>query len=217
MALQLGPELIDLTRDPPPPSVGQGFRPLFDGHSLRGWAVAGAGHFVALQGRMESVPGDDLGLCWHTVPTPPDFVLRLEWLRWRHEDVSGVFVRFPRPRPVPDGNPAFVAIQQGFEVQIDEVGIAGATPIHRTGAIYGEAAQRITPRPARAPMEWNAFEITVRGQHYAVRLNGELVTELDNPDGGRGLPSTEAAPSYVGLQISPHSRVAFRHIGLRAL
>jgi len=219
MAHISGSDLVDLTGNPRTSSAAAdaGFAPLFDGHSLRGWEVAGAGRFAAIDGRMESVPGDDLGLCWCTVPTPPDFVLRLAWLRWRHEDTSGVFVRFPRPRPIPDGNAAFTAIQRGFEVQIDEIGIAGATPIHRTGALYDQPSQQIAPRPARAAMEWNEFEIAVRGQRYTVHLNGAPVTIFDNPDRRRGLASTAAAPSFIGLQISPGSRVAFRDIRIKSL
>lgn len=221
MALLMGSELVDLTRDPPAapaaPDGEAGFTPLFDGHSLTNWAVVGSGGFVVVDGRMESVPGDDLGLCWHTVPTPADFDLRLRWLRWRHEDTSGVFVRFPHPQPTPRDNSAFIAMQQGFEIQIDEVGIAGATRIHKTGAVYAQPAQHIDARAALPATEWNEFEITVRDQEYRVRLNGHLVTVFHNADAHRGRPSTPSAPSYIGLQLCPGSRVAFRDIRLKAL
>lgn len=197
--------------------VGHGYRWLFDGTDCEHWAVAGAGSFVLVDDRLESVPGVDLGLFWCTVPTPADFVLRLQWLRWREEDVSGVFVRFPRPEPCPEGNAAFPAIHEGFEVQIDEVGLSGASAIHRTGAIFGAREQRLWPAAVRPPAEWNDLEITVRGQRYSVRLNGRLTSELDNLDPARGVPSSAAVPSYIGLQLSPGSRVAFRRIAIKAL
>jgi hypothetical protein len=191
------------------------FTPLFAG-SMEHWEMAGRGHFVVANGRLESVPGDDVGLCWCTVPTPSDFVLRLSWLRWRHEDTSGVVVRFPRPQSGPS-NPAWVAAARGFEVRIDEVGIPGASLIHMTGAIFNEPAQRITPCVARPAAEWNEFEISVRGQRYAVALNGHLVSEFVNTDLARGLPSSAAEPAFIGVQVAPGSRVAFRDIRIKAL
>ena len=224
----LAPDLVDLTRgapivppvrlQPPParPALDDdGFRALFNGRDTSGWRMAGCGGFVVVDGRLESVPGNDLGLFWCTDATPADFVLRVDWLRWRHEDASGVFVRFPEPSGPPEANPAFVAIQRGFEVQIDEVGIPGASAIHRTGAIFNQPVQRLFPRTARPPGEWNAFEISVRGQHYTVALNGEPVAVFDNADPARGRCGTPAAPSYVGLQVYPGSRVAFRDVRIR--
>jgi hypothetical protein len=181
------------------------------------WQMAGSGRFVVVDGRLESVPGDDVGLCWCTVPTPPDFSLRLSWLRWRHEDTSGIVLRFPRPQPGEAANPAWIASTRGYAVRIDEVGMPGATSIHMTGAIFNEPAQQITPRGARPAAEWNEFEITVRGQRYEVMLNGRPVTEFVNTDAGRGLPSAPGAPSFIGVQVAPGSRVAFRDIFIKAL
>ena len=237
MALLVDHDLIDLTIDAPSPDLGhaaeiaaayaaltrgaeaieEGFVPLFDGGGVERWATAGRGGFVSVDGRLESVPGDDLGLFWHTDPAPADFVLRLEWLRWRHEDASGVFLRFPRPIAGPESNPAFIAIQQGFEVQIDEIGLPGASAIHRTGAIFDQRGQRLGRATARPAAEWNEFEITVRGQSYTVMLNGRLATEFVNGDPLRGRPGTAAAPSFIGLQIYPGSRVAFRRIRIKSL
>jgi hypothetical protein len=102
-------------------------------------------------------------------------------------------------------------------VQIDEVGIPGATSIHRTGAIFNEPDQELTPRPARPAAEWNEFEIAVQGQRYSVRLNDRPVTTFVNGDPARGRPSRPSAPAFIGLQVSPGSRVAFRNIRLRPL
>jgi hypothetical protein len=204
-------------RHGPTQGAGDGFQWLFNGEETEHWAMAGGGHFVMVDDRLESVPADDLGLFWCTIPTPPNFILRLQWLRWRHEDASGVFVRFPRPEPCPHGNPAFSAIYRGFEVQIDEVGMPGAAAIHRTGAIFGQREQRLRAAAARPAAEWNDLEVMVRGQRYTVRLNGALASEFDNRDPARGLPTTRTAPSFVGLQTYPGSRVAFRRIAIRAI
>lgn len=89
--------------------------------------------------------------------------------------------------------------------------------MHRTGAIYNQPTQVLTPRPARPPAEWNTFDITVRGQLYVVHLNGQQVTRFENTDARRGRPTSGAAPSYIGLQIHPGSRVAFRNITIEPL
>jgi hypothetical protein len=200
-----------------PPLRDGDFTSLFDGRSTASWEMAGSGRFVVVDGRLESVPGNDLGLFWCTVPTPQDFVLRLQWLRWRHEDSSGVCVRFPRPIAGGGTNPALVALREGFEVQIDEVGIPGATAIHRTGAIFNEPHQLITPHPARPAATWNEFEIFVQGRRFGVRLNGRPVTAFINTDAERGQPSTPDAPTFIGLQVQPGSRIAFRAIAIAAL
>lgn len=187
------------------------------GHDLADWRTAGSGSFVFVDGRLESVPGHDVGLFWCTVPAPPDFALRLEWLRWRHEDASGVLVRFPEPRAAPDGNAAVTAARHGFAARIGEIGAPGETAMHRTGAIHGEPNQLLTPRSPRPAAEWNRFEIIARGQTYVVRLNGQQTTRFQNADPTRGLPTGAAGPSYIGLQIHPGSRVAFRNIGIEAL
>lgn len=185
---------------------------------IENWAMAGSGRFVVVDGRLESVPGDDVGLCWCTVPTPADFVLRLSWLRWRHEDTSAVVLRFPRPQTAAESNnPAWLATTRGFAVRIDEVGIPGASSIHLTGAIFNEPTQRITPRAARGAAEWNDFEITVRGNRYEVALNGRPVTAFLNTDPARGLASAPESPSFIGVQVAPGSRVAFRDIRIKPL
>lgn len=191
-----------------------GFVPLFDG-TADNWLTAGHGRFAVVGDRLESVPGEDLGVFWCKVPTPRDFVLRLRWLRWRHEDASGIMVRFPRPQS-DASNPAHIAAS-GFEVRIDEVGIRGETCIYTTGAILHQPLQRLTPRAARPPMEWNDLEITVVDHRYAVALNGRPVTVFVNPDTTRGRASSPEAPSFIGLQLSPGARVAFRDIRIKAL
>ncbi len=190
---------------------------LFGASKAADWRSAGSGTFVAVDGRLESVPGADAGLYWCTHPTPPDFILRLEWLRWRHADASGVLVRFRAPGERADDNPAAAAGCDGFEVRIDEVGPPGATAMHRTGAIYNEPAQLLTPRTPHPPAQWNQFEIVVRGQLYIVRLNGQQTTSFENPDPRRGRPSESGDARYIGLQLSPGSRVAFRNISIETL
>ncbi len=197
--------------------VESGFQSLFDGRSIEHWQVAGDGRFVVVDGRLESIPSDEVALFWCTVPTSPDFTLRLRWLRWRHEDTSAVLLRFPRPLAVGQTSAAAMAARCGIVVQIDEVGTLGAAEMSRTGAIVGAPEQRLTPRRPRPAAEWNDFEIAVRGERYDVWLNGVQVTSFLNTDDARGRPSAPSEPTFVGLRLCPGSRVAFRDIRIKRI
>jgi choline dehydrogenase-like flavoprotein len=190
---------------------------LFDDIHLSDWKMVGAGDFILNDGALESVPGNDLGLMWYTKPLPKDFQLSLEWKRYRDDDNSGVFLRFPDPEKRGYNNPAYVAVDLGYEVQIDENGAPDGAPIHKTGAIYGQVGQNEHAISAKPVGEWNLFEIEVKDENYKVNLNGQLVTSFVNTNPNRGLISTINSPSFVGLQSYPGKRVAFRNIYVKEL
>lgn len=209
-----------------------GFTALFDGSPLQSWQMStirnqpgrdDPGHFVVTNGALVAVPGSDIGLLWHTQPTPPDFVLKLEWRRWREDDNSGIFLRFPHPDGKNYDNTAFVGVDFGFEVQIDQLAAPDGQPVHKTAAIYGfQGPSNPDALPVKGLGEWNTFEIRVQGQDYTVTLNGVQVTALNFAPGSdalhpdRGLPSTDTVPRFVGLQTHT-GRVAFRNIQIRPL
>jgi hypothetical protein len=202
-----------------------GWRVLFDGELTEAWRMStitnqpgrdDPGSFAVVDGALEASPGTDLGLLWHAEPTPPRFILRLEWARSAPDDNSGVFVRFPDLDSKGYDNTAWVAIHFGFEIQIDETGAPDGAPVHTTGAIYDQPGQTLSQVPAKPVGEWNEYEIQVDDQHYTVRLNGVQVTSFDNLDPDRGLPSSERAPSFIGLQTHT-GRVRFRNIRIKAL
>ena len=213
LARRLGDHLL-----PDPPS--DGFQTLFDGLTLNNWQMAGQGSFTVAGGALASSPGNDLGLLWCTTPMPTDFTLKLDWLLTRYDDNSGVFVRFPDPNSKGYNNTAYVGVDFGFEVQIDNLG-RGSSPagqivdpkFRTTNAIYNEGSQTLTPQPTRPLGEWNEFEIRVQGQTYIVFLNGTQVTTFQNTQANRGLSNV---PSFIGLQ-SHTGRVAFRNIRVKGL
>ncbi|MGH9694092.1 MAG: 3-keto-disaccharide hydrolase, partial [Bryobacteraceae bacterium] len=178
------------------------------------------GRFLIADGALEAATGTDLGLLWHTTPTPANFILKLEWKTWKSDDNSGVFVRFPNPNGKSYDNTAFVGVDFGFEVQIDSLGQPDGAGIHKTGAIYNFQAP--TSIPASPLGQWNVYEIRVEAQHYTVKLNGTSITDFtftagsDAAHPNRGLPSTAAIPRFIGLQTHT-GRVAFRKIQLKAL
>lgn len=198
---------------------------LFDGTSMAGWTMStiknqpgrdDPGRFLLEDGAMVSQPGTDLGLLWHERATPPDFVLSLEWKATASDDNSGVFVRFPDLASKGYDNTAWVAVHEGFEIQINEPGFPDGAPQHSTAAVYGETEQSFTRVPARPPGTWNQLEIRVEGNTFTTSLNGQPVTRFVNKSPTRGAASTPASPRYIGLQT--HSgRVAFKNVKIRAL
>jgi hypothetical protein len=197
--------------------------PLFDGTLTPAWRMStienqpgndDPGRFELVDGALLAIPGNDIGLYWHTQPTPPDFDLALEWRQRSDDDNSGVFVRFPDPTSKGYNNTAYVAVDYGFEIQIDNRGVPDGADKHLTGAIYNiddQAFTRVAPRPVG---EWNELRIRVVGQTYTVHLNGVQTTCFVNHNVSRGI----ASPAFVGLQTHPApGSVSYRNIRMRAL
>jgi choline dehydrogenase-like flavoprotein len=221
-----------------------GFRSLFDGTraAFSRWQTVGQGKFDLRDGAIVTRPGANLGLLFFPEGFD-DFELRLQFFLDRVDDNSGVFVRFRHPlKPVPrrDGsgsdiynNPAFVPVDTGFEIQIDELARGDTTRNEpdgmdkkRTGALYdipttpGWIMQHFRGRQHQARLnDWNDLRLEVRlgpgGDVYTVHLNGELTTTYTNTDAYRGKPvSKDPDSGYIGLQ-SHTGRVAFRHIRVK--
>jgi hypothetical protein len=58
-------------------------------------------------------------------------------MRTAPDDNSGVYLGFPDPTKEGYDNTAYVAVNFGFEVQIDELARPDNAAVHRTGAVYG--------------------------------------------------------------------------------
>ncbi|CAN5492385.1 hypothetical protein BH10BAC3_BH10BAC3_28500 [soil metagenome] len=208
MAKKIIPDAVPFTVNAPKTKV------LFDDMHVNNWKMAGAGDFILFDGALESVPGNDLGLLWCNSPLPKNFRLSLEFKRYKVDDNSGVFLRFPNPETKGYVNPAYVAVDFGYEIQIDENGAPDGAPFHKTGAVYNEPSQVNLPISAKPVGEWNLFEIEVNDSDYQVNLNGEIVTKFHSTNPDKGLASTDILPSFLGLQSYPGKRVAFRNIAV---
>jgi choline dehydrogenase-like flavoprotein len=221
------------------PSVPDaGFQSLFAGTaaSFDQWQLAGSGNFSLSGGELVVEPGNDLGLLYLATQAFSDFRLKLEFKLGRIDDNSGIFVRFRNPRlPVPDrnlpgvsypyNNQAFVGVDTGFEIQIDELarGNPDGLDEHRTGAVYGiptgrnPGQQDYRRGPALVPGQWNTYEIEVVGNTYTVRLNGQQTTRFTNTDLFKGKSNaTDPDSGYIGVQ-SHTGRLTFRNIQVMAM
>lgn len=174
---------------------------------LDGWRMTGPGGFRMLKdGTVETQGGT--GLLWYAAEEFADFRLIAEWRTTQPDDNSGIFLRIPPLKDDPQP-----AIEQGYEVQIDERGLDPATgregdPLHLTGAIYELAP--VIQRASRPLGEWNLFNIAVQGRSIKVTLNGLTVSEYDN--------ATKRRSGHIGLQNHHNgSMVQFRNLEITPL
>jgi len=230
----LARRLGDTMAKPTPFQAEAGSKVLFNGFDTSRWRMTtirnqpfrdNPGTMRVIDGALETVAGSDMGIYWCTEPMPPNYILRLQWMRLTDDSNSGVYLRFPDPESKGYSNTAYIADDFGFEVQIDERGAPDGAGVHRTGAIYRKDnrtdQETLTQRPARGVGQWNDYEIRVENQLYTVSLNGDEVCVFDNNNlyPGRGLPSTDATPSHIGLQVYANASyyVRYRHIRVQPL
>lgn len=225
MARRTGDHIIAPSAFVPDP----GFEVLFDGTSIGDWKMSNIrnqpdrddpGRFLVRRGALEAHPGTDLGFLWLGQPTPPRYVLRVQWMMTAPDDNSGVFLAFPHPEQQNYNNTAYVGVDFGFEIQIDQQARPDGSDTHRTGAIYSFKGPTDGPLNVHPVGEWNDYEITVDGQDFSVALNGHVVNQFhfagDPQSTRRGLPSTPQEPRFIGLQTHTGT-VLYRHIQWKPL
>lgn len=169
-----------------------GWRLLFDGKSLNGWDArstfdpASTGNWSVRNGAI-SCPGTVPG--WlSTAAGFTDFTLKLEF-RGTEKVNSGVFLRSRK-----EGAPH----QTGYELQIWDYQPQGFL----TGSLVGS----VKAGPAKVlGGQWNKFEITARGDHFVVLLNGQKV--LDARD-------SKHSAGVIGFQCQKDNPIEFRNIKL---
>ncbi|HEU0123838.1 MAG TPA: DUF1080 domain-containing protein [Bryobacteraceae bacterium] len=173
----------------------QAWTPLFDGKSLTGWearatfAPPSTGDWKVENGAL-TCGGKSPG--WIATKTAfRDFRLQLEF-RGGATVNSGVFLRSQK-----EGEPHVT----GYELQIWDMQPAG----YLTGSLVGSV--KASPTKIKAS-EWNQFDITAKGDHFVVLLNGQKV--LDARDG-------KHAEGVIGFQCQLNQNIAFRNIRVQVL
>jgi hypothetical protein len=238
---------------PPAPATDPGFDYLFTGNEkveqlFASWLQAGGGRFQLVGRSLVAQPGPGgIGLLYYAARQFDDYTLRVDFClphpRGNANDNSGVFVRFRDPRkpvlpatPGPDipGNLASVAVDTGYEIQIDEEargdtrkGEQDGFFYNRTGAIYKIAGrgtalgqQDYVNTQRLTPSVWHTFEIRVAGRRYDVLLVGAPCTSFTADPAApgelfRGRSKSEDPDSgFIGLQVHTGT-VAFANIRIR--
>jgi hypothetical protein len=163
---------------------------LFNGKDLTGWEATGVNQWTVVNGILTSAkPGSNL----RTTKTFTDFKLHAEF------------------RVPPKGNSG-IYLRGRHEVQVED---SKGMPVdsHHEGGVYGF----LTPNEdaARAPGEWQSYDITLVGRLVTIVLNGHTVIcrqEIPGITGG-ALDSNEGAPGPLLLQ-GDHSSVEYRKVVL---
>ncbi|GAB3494403.1 ThuA domain-containing protein [Amycolatopsis cihanbeyliensis] len=188
-----------------PAQPDEGYRMLYDGteDSMSGWNQAGPGSFAHQPDcSIASVGG--MGLYWFEQRFGA-YSLKLDW-KMAGDDNSGVFIGFPDP-----GNDPWLAVNQGYEIQID----ATDAPERTTGSVYGFQSADLEARDGalNPPGEWNSYEIVVRGQTIQVHLNGTLINDFVSTD-----PDRDLTQGFVGIQNHGDADdVSFRNVQIKEL
>lgn len=190
---------------------------LFDGKNFGDWEHVGPGRFVVEDGLLKTEGG--MGLLWYKKQKFGDCVLRVVYKTTRQGDNSGVYVRIAEPPADP-----WYAVHHGYEVQIADS--KGGSPYRVSGAVYSFA--KAEARPTKPAGEWNALEITLRGDRIETSINGVRVADFNpadpvpelSPRGGMGDPEPGSRPKsgYIGLQNHDGDCVVyFKEVSVRPL
>ena len=128
-----------------------------------------------------------------------DFQLRAEF--WADTTTnSGVFLRATEPGKI--------AAASAYEVNIFD---QRPDPTYGTGAIVNVA--KVVPMP-KAGGQWNVFEITARGSHLTVVLNGVRTVDVEDSK----FPQGPIALQYgLGANDAPGGPIKFRKVQIRSL
>jgi hypothetical protein len=154
------------TVQPATAQSGPEWKVLFDGKSLDGWNRVGESNWRIEDG---AIVADKLTskIPAHLVSKDPykDFILVVEF--WASDDAnSGIYLRCLDPANVSD--------RSCYEANIFD---QRTDPTYGTGGIVHFA--EVNPMP-KAGGKWNTFEITAKGRHITVMLNGQKTAELHN-------------------------------------
>ena len=179
--------------------IDEGFESIFDGKSLKGWYGSDSGYLVengVLVCLKFTPEGKPFTGNLYTQKEYGDFVFRFEY-KLEPGANNGIFVRGQEIQILDDYAPQY----------------ANLAAAQYNGSIYGKAAAK--RGHAKAASEWNTEEITVKGTHWKVVLNGVTILEQDISK-VMGLESVTSTPRPLGF-LGHNSRVEFRHLRVKSL
>jgi hypothetical protein len=189
-----------------------GFKPVFNGKDLEGWAGA-AENYEVVDGTIRCKEKKGGTLYWNEDLT--DFQARVEF-NVPPGGNNGLAIRYPG-----EGEAAYAAMTELQVLDNDSPKYAKLDVRQYHGGAYGMvAAHRGYTRPAG---EWNFQEVTVKGSTIKVELNGTVIlnTDLSTVDmatvmGNKPHPGKERTNGFFGF--AGHSDpVSFRNISIKKL
>jgi len=194
----------------------QNWRQLFNGTDLTGWQQVGPGSFVVEDGLLKTVGG--MGMIYYPSEKFGHSVIRVVYKVKDNDCNSGVFIRIPEE---PDDE--WVAINKGYEVQIDNGTRHVGGDYHCTGVLY--SLTKAKAHPQKEPGEWNTMDIMLDGKRTVVIVNGKKVTDFTEgnpvPEKTRSYePERGPRPEtgYIGLQCHDSlSTVWYKEVAIRPI
>ena len=147
------------------PSAG-GWTTLFDGSNTKQWYDIGGGNWRVESGVLvaDGKKGKDNAFLV-TNEFYKDFQLKVEF--WVSDDAnSGIYMRC--------GNPEVITDKVCYEANIFD---QRKDPTYGTGALVHIA--KVEPMP-KAGSKWNTYDITVKGDHIVLVLNGQKTVDVRN-------------------------------------
>jgi hypothetical protein len=164
-----------------------GWVTLFDGTNLDNWTQVGDANWRLADGVVQADEG--LGFLV-SKNSYTDFHVRVEF--WVDADAnSGVFLRMSDIQNI--------TVSNAYEVNI----VDKRPDMYGTGAIVGVA--KVSPVP-QAGGKWNTYDITAKGTHLTVTLNGIRTVDVHDSrlaSGPIGLQHVAGVVKFRKVQIRP--------------
>ncbi|MFT5463126.1 MAG: thiamine biosynthesis lipoprotein [Planctomycetota bacterium] len=197
------------------PAKEKGWRSMLANDSMDAFDLPGKNVYEVKDGTL-SMPANADGGVLRSKDDFKDFRMRLDFVV-PYMGNSGVYLRSARD----DTNPSY----SGAEIQIlddehwESVTNSTLAPWQFTGSLYGTVPAGKHGRLA-ANGRWNTYEILVRGDRYAVALNGYILYDVRTSEltPTQGAPFAERAKTgFVGVQTHgpaqarPDDVLAFRN------
>ncbi len=188
----------------------EGFRPLFDGKSLDGWAGA-TDKYQVVDGAIRCKP--QKGGVLYFDKEFSDFVARVEF-RLPPGGNNGLAIRYPGK-----GDAAYSGMCELQVLDDTAEKYAKLDPRQYHGSVYGIVpARRGFLRPVG---EWNFQEVTVKGSKVKVELNGTVivdadVSKIDEYMAKSPHPGKDRTSGYLGL-AGHGDPVEFRVVSIKTL
>lgn len=190
--------------------AGDGFKQLFDGKSLDGWAGE-VDNYQVVDGAIQCKTGR--GGVLHTEDQYQDFVVRLEF-KLPPGGNNGLAIRYPGK-----GDTAYTGMCELQVLDTEHPKYAKLDPRQAHGSAYGmAAATRGYLRPAG---QWNYQVVTVKGSTIRVELNGSPILDTDLSKvtdymDGKAHPGKDRTEGYFGF-AGHNDPVQFRNVSIKRL
>lgn len=189
---------------------GEGFKQLFDGKSLAGWAGA-KDNYEVVDGAIQCKTGH--GGILRTEDMYQDFVARVEF-KLPPGGNNGLAIRYPG-----EGDTAYVGMCELQVLDTEHPKYGKLDPRQAHGSAYGMAAA--TRGYLRPTGEWNYQVVTVKGPTIKVELNGSVILDTDLSKVSDFMansphPGKDRTEGYFGF-AGHNDPVQFRNVSIKKL